>query len=144
MMRASFSDLIAKVAATRRPEAAFIPTNNTQRICWIMPLRESGDGPTIAGPRRLLVLLTEPSQSCIMTADHIVSLWRLTPAEARLAIAIAQGQSLNDYAATARLSLNTVRNQCAAIFEKTGVSRQGELITLIASAQAAASAWKYE
>ena len=56
----------------------------------------------------------------------------LTPAEARVARALASGLPLDRVAAEFGLSVQTIRNQLAAVFHKTGTSRQVELLRLIA------------
>ena len=57
----------------------------------------------------------------------------LTPAEARLAIALSNGQSLRDIADQHALSKETVRTQLRTVFDKTGVHRQSELVRLVLS-----------
>lgn len=55
----------------------------------------------------------------------------LTDAEARLALALFEGRSLKAVAAENAISIHTVRNQLKAVFEKTGVRRQGELVAFL-------------
>ena len=52
----------------------------------------------------------------------------LTPAETRLAARLRDGLTLKDAAAELGVSVNTVRNQLRAIFDKLGLSRQSDLI----------------
>lgn len=52
----------------------------------------------------------------------------LTPAELRLAERLRDGQTLKETAEDLDLSINTVRNQLRAIFDKMGLKRQSELI----------------
>jgi DNA-binding CsgD family transcriptional regulator len=65
--------------------------------------------------------------------DEIVlnSRLRLTPAEARIALGVARGETLAAIAAANGISVQTVRTQLKAIFTKTGVHRQAELAILI-------------
>ena len=55
----------------------------------------------------------------------------LTLAEAQLAIALAAGDSLRTVADRRGVSINTVRNQLSAVFDKTGCRRQQDLIRLL-------------
>ncbi|MFX4770392.1 helix-turn-helix transcriptional regulator, partial [Acinetobacter baumannii] len=55
----------------------------------------------------------------------------LTQAEARLLKGLVEGLSLAEYAATAELSVLTVRSQMKAVFAKTGARRQSELMRLV-------------
>ena len=54
----------------------------------------------------------------------------LTPAEARVLIAIADGASLAEASASLGISKNTVRSHLQHIFIKTGVTRKSELVIL--------------
>jgi DNA-binding CsgD family transcriptional regulator len=77
-----------------------------------------------------LVIMSEAK----LAADVEQSLHRhfgLTKAEARLAIALAEGQSVEEIAAANRRSKTTLRAQLREIFAKTGVARQGALIAKI-------------
>lgn len=56
---------------------------------------------------------------------------RLTQAEAALAVALAEGRALRDIARTRGVSVNTLRVQLQAVFDKTGCHRQGELVRLV-------------
>jgi DNA-binding CsgD family transcriptional regulator len=55
----------------------------------------------------------------------------LTKAEARLAVALAEGQSVEEIASASRRSKTTLRAQLREIFAKAGVTRQGALIAKI-------------
>jgi DNA-binding CsgD family transcriptional regulator len=57
--------------------------------------------------------------------------YRLTPAEARLAMHLGEGGSLADYAEAAGVAIGTARTQLKSIFAKTGVNRQAALAGLI-------------
>lgn len=58
-------------------------------------------------------------------------IFRLSPAEAKLATIIAGGATTNEAAQMLSVSLATVRSQLAAIFAKTRTRRQAELVTLV-------------
>ncbi len=55
----------------------------------------------------------------------------LTPAEAKIAIALLQGGDLRGIAAAQRVSLETVRTQLKSVFAKTNTARQADLIALL-------------
>jgi pimeloyl-ACP methyl ester carboxylesterase/DNA-binding CsgD family transcriptional regulator len=52
----------------------------------------------------------------------------LTPAETRLAARLKDGLTLKEASADLGVTINTVRNQLRAIFDKVGLSRQSDLI----------------
>lgn len=56
----------------------------------------------------------------------------LSPAESRLANALRHSGALAQAATTLGVSVNTARNQLAAIFNKLGIRRQGDLSRLLA------------
>ncbi|WP_029040188.1 helix-turn-helix transcriptional regulator [Cucumibacter marinus] len=62
----------------------------------------------------------------------LASRYRLTRTEADLAWALFQGMTLNEIAEQRGVSIHTVRNQIKAVFLKTEVSRQSELVRLVA------------
>ncbi|WP_261925950.1 helix-turn-helix transcriptional regulator [Methylorubrum sp. GM97] len=58
-------------------------------------------------------------------------LFDLTPAEARLALAIGAGRTLQEISDETRLSNATLRSQLSSAFHKTGTRRQPELVSLL-------------
>lgn len=64
-------------------------------------------------------------------ARHLQAAFQLTPAEARLAALLVSGMSLTQAASQFGVSHNTVRSQLRAIFEKTQVRRQADLMRLL-------------
>lgn len=79
----------------------------------------------------IFAVLARPGNDLLPSADIIAALFDLTPAEARVARAIAQGQSPTDVAHNANLSPETVRSQLKRVFAKTSTRRQGELAALL-------------
>ena len=57
----------------------------------------------------------------------------LTPAEARLAIRMSSGATLETVADELNITKDTARNQLKVVFQKTDVHRQAELVALLAS-----------
>ena len=60
--------------------------------------------------------------------DQLVDLFGLSPSEARLAWAIAQGMSISEAAADLGLTVETARNYSKKIYAKTGARGQAELV----------------
>ncbi len=80
-----------------------------------------------------IIVVTPVSRSEAPSATVIQGLFDLTPAEARVARLIAGGDSVNEIAAASSTSAGTVRNQLKSVFAKTGVNRQGDLISLLSN-----------
>ena len=57
--------------------------------------------------------------------------FQLTPSEARIAMWLAAGKSLEEAAHEMAIAQETVRSHLKAVFRKTGTHRQGELIALV-------------
>jgi DNA-binding CsgD family transcriptional regulator len=67
--------------------------------------------------------------------DQFAKVFAFTPAEARLAAALASGMSLREAAADLGLKYGTVRSYLERIFRKTETRQQSQLVALLRSAQ---------
>lgn len=85
------------------------------------------------------VLIRDSNQKTEISAGQIAQLFELTPAEALLAERLVQGDTLIEAADNLGRSRSTVRVQLQAIFAKTGVHKQHQLISHIM--QAAGKLW---
>jgi DNA-binding CsgD family transcriptional regulator len=63
--------------------------------------------------------------------DWFARRYKLTPAEARIAIFLAEGGTVADCAAQSRVAQATVRSHLKSIFRKTGAVRQADLSALL-------------
>lgn len=76
------------------------------------------------------IFLIDPENQPEPNDQALIRLFGLTPAQARLAKLLIQGKSLKQAAEEFCLSRNTVRSQLQSVFDKTGTTRQGELVSL--------------
>jgi DNA-binding CsgD family transcriptional regulator len=83
-----------------------------------------------------VVFVSDPEDLVKPLAERLAPLFGLTPAEARLAAALAARQSLEDYAEQASLTIGTARWTLKRVLEKTGCRRQSELVHLLATSVA--------
>ncbi|CAG9170695.1 hypothetical protein LMG23992_01737 [Cupriavidus laharis] len=60
--------------------------------------------------------------------DRLAAAFHITPAEARVLAALVSGQTATAYAASAGVSVNTVRKQIAMLMTKMHCNRQSELV----------------
>lgn len=65
-------------------------------------------------------------------APIVRSLYDLTPAETEVGVLLAQGLTPAEIADRRSVSLDTVRNQIRVLLQKTGATRLGGLIALLA------------
>lgn len=86
------------------------------------------------GERPLAMVLFYCAGNRIELDPFIVAgVFGLTPAEARVAVAIAGGRTVEAIAVEHAVSVSTVRSQLRGVFEKTGTTRQAELVSLLAN-----------
>ena len=79
----------------------------------------------------LTVALQRLDRSEPLDPIFLASLFDLTPAEVRVAIAVVQGHDLKDVAKAHRTSIETVRSQLKSIYVKTDTHRQAQLVELL-------------
>lgn len=97
-------------------------------LIHVIPIDGAVRGPFLGA--RVLLILNDLEKKVQPSANELMRIFRLTAAEARLAALISTGMSLE--AATEQLGIarETARTQLKAIFAKTGVHRQSELVAL--------------
>jgi DNA-binding CsgD family transcriptional regulator len=86
----------------------------------------------MAGPVAM-ILLSVPDLSRAPQEDSLRALFDLTQAEARLVVALCAGETLAGYAMAVGTSLNTVKTHLKHVFDKTGETRQADLVRRIST-----------
>jgi DNA-binding CsgD family transcriptional regulator len=79
-----------------------------------------------------LLIVTPVDRAQVPTAEVLQGLFDLTPAEARVARGIGQAETVEAIAEATGVNRETVRTQLKAVLSKTGLSRQQELVSLLA------------
>ena len=82
-------------------------------------------------PAHVAIYLVDGEQQSQMDLGKLASLLDLTPAEARVAARVAQGEKPADIAASGNVSLHTIRSQIKSIFIKTDITSQAQLTKLV-------------
>jgi DNA-binding CsgD family transcriptional regulator len=100
-------------AVTRSPSAWWIDGTTPTSLILVKPLRAEG--------------------SSAEKIARIRKVFHLTPAEARVALALADGHAPKAYADAQGVSVETVRSQIKTIYQKMDVQRQAELVALVAT-----------
>lgn len=84
----------------------------------------------------------------VETTDHLWASIResfgLTPAETRLAARLKDGLTLKEAAEDLGVSINTVRNQLRAVFDKMGLNRQSDLVRALTQLGSLAGAFNLD
>lgn len=77
-----------------------------------------------------IVLARDPAMPPVST-PALQHLFALTPAETQVCHALARGNDIDTIATGACISINTVKTHLHHIYDKTGATRQGELIAFL-------------
>ena len=104
-----------------------------QRGDLVLTARALDLGAIHAGTGALALFLSRPGAEAAADPEAIRTLLGLTPAEARLAAALGAGHNLVTAAAQLGIAHNTAKVPLRAVFDKTGVHRQSQLVALLAS-----------
>lgn len=98
----------------------------------VAPVPERAALLSLAAPA-VMVLLTDPDRAPETPAQLLRRVYGLTRKEAQLALALAGGATLANAAEGLRIAEGTARRHLAAIFARTGIHRQSDLVRLILS-----------
>jgi DNA-binding CsgD family transcriptional regulator len=83
------------------------------------------------GQPSIIVCVTDPEAGVSLPEQRVRDLFGLTAAETRVALAMVEGFSPREAADNLKISFYTVRAHLVRIYDKTGTSRQSELVALI-------------
>jgi DNA-binding CsgD family transcriptional regulator len=96
----------------------------------VIPLRPQAPWMRLYQPSAIL-FVNDPERDVAIRSEHLRDEFALTRAEAALALEILAGRGLQVAADRLQITLTTARTHLAHVFEKTGTSRQAELVRLI-------------
>jgi DNA-binding CsgD family transcriptional regulator/PAS domain-containing protein len=106
----------------------------------------AGEGLTDEFRPRLLVIVTDPDRAVVPDEQALRDLYGLTGAEARVAVALASGHSVQSAAECLHISAETLRSHLKHLFRKLGVGRQQDLVRTLTEiglvARDATGLWK--
>lgn len=86
--------------------------------------------------RYALLFISDPDEKPENAELVLRKMYRLTAAESKIAVILAQGGSLNAVCETLAITQNTARTHLKRIFSKTETGRQSELVKLVLSSPA--------
>ncbi len=136
-------DLIAGIEArqpgrSRRFDALPIPKRSEGRPLHLLAMAavtgmEDHFAPFLAGRPSVFLVVSDPDRQVAPPEDRLTAIFGLTPAEAKLAAALAGGLSVTDYAGDAGITENTARWTLKQVQTKTDCRRQADLVRLLAA-----------
>jgi DNA-binding CsgD family transcriptional regulator/PAS domain-containing protein len=97
-------------------------------IVRAVPVSQWSEGRSVPS---VAIFISDPESESPASVDVVTQLFGFTPTEAKLALLIANGLSLDEASATLGVSRNTVRTHLRSVFSKTGVTRQSLLMRLV-------------
>jgi DNA-binding CsgD family transcriptional regulator/PAS domain-containing protein len=101
-------------------------------VLYVLPLTQGGG--RARAPSAVAAVFVAPTGAPHPSPEQaLAALFDLTPAEARVFARIAEGESVAEASRTLGTAEGTVRTHLHRIFEKTGSTRQAEIVKLAAS-----------
>jgi len=80
-----------------------------------------------------IAVLVDPDARLAPVISTLKAMFGLTPAEARLAVALQSGNDVSEASVHLHISSETARKHLRSIFAKTGTRRQADLVALISN-----------
>ena len=134
-VRASFSEALQRAASSdlalgRRGVGVPLLAQLEAAYAYILPLL--GVGTRRVSNQPLVAIFLSTRKGRALPEDAILmTLFDLTPSEARIMSRIADGQSAITLKDELGISINTMKSHLARIFAKTGCGRQADLVRLM-------------
>jgi pimeloyl-ACP methyl ester carboxylesterase/DNA-binding CsgD family transcriptional regulator len=123
--------VIRAVANNEEPEGKTIHMSSaegsTPLSAMVLPFR-SGLASNTNIKNKVVLLVAAPEIRIEISTETLMSLYRLTGAEAKLVSSLVKDRSLNSIAEDFGVSKHTIRNQLKSVYDKTGTHRQAELV----------------
>ena len=104
---------------------------NAVFVGHVMPIKRAAHD--IFANSYALLFFTPLEQARAPSTGLMRSLFDMTVAETRVATGLMRGRTLKEIAEDGGVSITTVRSQLSSILEKTGCTRQAELVGLLAN-----------
>jgi DNA-binding CsgD family transcriptional regulator len=110
-----------------------VARRGTHHIGHVLPLRsglraqsERASGASVA------LFVRRVGMECRPSSDLVRQTYKLTPAELRVLLGIVEVGGVPDVAASLGVAETTIKTHLGRVFEKTGTSRQADLVKLVA------------
>lgn len=136
------SEMIDAVFGPREPggtpltNVALLETDSGARPLEVMVALYEGLKDSAIRPEPAAVIFVTDPGSRPATPEALMAIYGLTPAEAKVAVLLAEGLSVDEVAAHLGVSLNTARTHLKRAMAKTNTTRQTGLVKLVLSGTA--------
>jgi DNA-binding CsgD family transcriptional regulator len=133
-----FQEVVAMSGKREEPIVRSIPIapqeDRDALVIHLLPLRRAAHE-IFSGGDLLVVATAARANTHVPSPAILMGLFDLTPAEVKLATALASGKSLQNAALEANITRSTSRTYLDRIFRKTGTHQQSQLVALLKSTQ---------
>ncbi|HVT30788.1 MAG TPA: LuxR C-terminal-related transcriptional regulator [Lacipirellulaceae bacterium] len=125
------------LSGTDQPVGVVLPLDHAEPIRAVVRRLHAKSARMLGTPSDVVaVYVTDPRKPLETSHEILQRLFGLTAREAAVLQILAEGQDVNAAAARLGVGIATVRSHVKHIKERTGVSRQGELVRLVLSSPA--------
>lgn len=110
-----------------------LPRPSGQRRLEVLVVSIDSDAARLFAPTcpAAVVFVGDPERGPVLHGDKLRKCYDLTQVEARVALDLAQGETIREIAGRLGVKTNTVRWHVKQILAKTGTRRQAELVRLL-------------
>ncbi len=127
--------LVYSACATPAKAGAIALADGPQRlVAAVLPLQASHAWAGMQAPMALVVAAM-PGTASSLDPRLVGDMLGLSPTETRLALLLAAGKTVKDFAAIEGMSWHTARSHHKNLLRKTGCRRQTELVQLLQTLQ---------
>lgn len=130
-----FREALSAIASSRNGSMQRLeiprPSGKQPYRLMLMPVQALGGIPMGASLPAVSVVIVDSESQAGPDPSVLRELFSLTPAEAHVTGQLVRGRSVEEIAAEASISVETVRTHIKRTLSKTATERQGELISLI-------------
>lgn len=102
----------------------------------LVPMRLGGGASERGEHARVLAALNDPDRIVRLDPELVARIHGLTPTEAELAVALAEGSTVAEFATQRGCTEQTARTHVKRILSKTGAARQADLVRMLVSSAA--------
>src|SRR5436305_3416796 len=106
--------------------------NGERYVGHLLPLNSGKRCAGIGHRATAALFVRKAALGSAFAADVIAKTFNLTPTELRVLLAIVEVGGVPEVAAALRIAVTTVKSHLGRLFDKTGVTRQADLVKLVA------------
>jgi DNA-binding CsgD family transcriptional regulator len=122
--------LIADAAAPAPSAGCMLVGRDAGHLPYLIQVAPISAEAAVSDRPMAMVLITGLDENC--ASEHeLTQLFGLSPAESRLAVALARGKKLSHIASEIGVQITTLRTQLSAILRKFDVERQSDIVRVI-------------